>query len=363
VKASVVDELGQGFTVQELSIDEPRGREVLVEVKASGLCHSDLSLAETDYGQPVPAVFGHEVAGVVAAVGPNVMSTRLGDHVVACLVKFCGWCLECSSGRTYACLTPDPTLRPAAEPARLTRAGVPLSQAHGIGGFAEQVLVHENQLAVVGPEIPFAPACIIGCATVTGAGAAINSAGVRVGDTVAVIGTGGVGLNVIAGARIAGAIRIIAIDVADAKLRVAQRFGATDVINASLVDPVEAVMDLTERGVTHSFEVIGLPHTQRQAVSLARPGGGVHLVGLASPGATLELGSSLEMLRAHTSLSGVHMGSTNLKRDIPMYVDYYLQGRLNLDDLISQEISLADIPEAYEQLRAGKVIRSVVTKF
>lgn len=363
MKASVVDALGQGFTVQDISIDEPRGCEVLVEVKASGLCHSDLSLAETDYGQPVPAVFGHEVAGVVAGVGPNVTSTRVGDHVVACLVKFCGWCLECSSGRTYGCLTPNATLRSAAEPQRLTRAGVPLMQAHGIGGFAEQALIHEHQLAVVSPEIPFAPACIIGCATVTGAGAAINSAGVRVGDTVAVLGTGGVGLNVIAGARLAGAMRIIAIDISDAKLHVAQRFGATDVINASLVDPVEAVMDLTERGVTHSFEVIGSPHTQRQAVALARPGGGVHLVGLASPGATLEVGSSLEMLRAHTSLSGVHMGSTNLKRDIPMYVDYYLQGRLNLDDLVTQEISLTDIPDAYEQLRAGKVIRSVVTRF
>jgi S-(hydroxymethyl)glutathione dehydrogenase/alcohol dehydrogenase len=363
VKASVVSGLGQGFSVREVAIDEPRGHEVLVDVKASGLCHSDLHLAETDYGYPMPAVFGHEVAGVVVAVGPEVTSIDVGEHVVACLVQFCGRCVECTSGRTYSCTTPAPTQRAAGETPRLSAESGALTQAHGIGGFAEQALVHENQLAVVSPEIPFAPACIIGCGTVTGAGAAINSAGVRVGDTVAVIGTGGVGLNVIGGARLAGAVRIIAIDVDEAKLRVAERFGATDVVNAAEVDPVEAVMDLTGRGVTHSFEVIGLPKTQRQAVSLARPGGGVHLVGLASPGATLELPSSLEMLRAHTSVTGVHMGSTDLKRDIPLYVDYYLQGRLNLDDLVTQEISLADISTAYEQLRDGKVIRSVVTSF
>ncbi|MBD8605486.1 Zn-dependent alcohol dehydrogenase [Aeromicrobium sp. CFBP 8757] len=363
MKASVVNGVGQGFVVEELDIDEPRGMEVLVDVRASGLCHSDLHLAEIDFGLPMPTVLGHEVAGVVSAVGPGVTTTRVGDHVVACLVKFCGRCIECTSGHTFACTTPNSTLRATTEPPRLTRRGIAMEQAHGIGGFAEQALVHENQLAVVSDDIPFAAACIIGCATVTGAGAAINTAQVRPGDTVAVIGTGGVGLNVISGARLAGAMRIVAVDIDDGKLAVARRFGATDVVNASGVDPVAAVRTLLRGGVTHAFEVIGLPQTQRQAVELAGKGGGVHFVGLAKPGTTLEIDSSLSMLRAHTSVAGVHMGSTNLKRDIPMYADYYLQGRLNLDDLVSQEIGLNDIPAAWEKLRSGSVIRSVVTSF
>ncbi len=363
MRASVVSELGNGFSVHEVTIDEARGREVLVDVRASGLCHSDLHLSETDYGYPLPAVFGHEVAGVIAATGPDVTSMRVGDHVVACLVQFCGGCLECLSGRTYSCSTPSPTLRSADQPARLTMGTGRLTQAHGIGGFAEQSLVHENQLAVVSPEIPFTSACIIGCGTVTGAGAAINAAGVRVGDTVAVVGTGGVGLNVIGGARLAGAQRIVAIDLDDAKLEVARRFGATDTVNAREVDPVEAVKDLTDGGVVHSFEVIGLEKTQQQAVSMARHGGNVHLVGLAGPGSVLSVPSSLEMLRAHTNISGIHMGSTNLKRDIPMFAEYYLQGRLNLDDLVSQEVALDEIDRAYDQLKAGTVIRSVVTSF
>lgn len=363
MKASVVNGVGLGFTVEELAIDEPRGYEVLVDVRASGLCHSDLHLAENDYGLPMPTVLGHEVAGVVAAVGPSVTTACIGDHVVACLVKFCGRCIECTSGHTFACSTPNPTLRPASEPPRLTRNGVAIEQAHGIGGFAEQSLVHENQLAVVSKDIPFAAACVIGCATVTGAGAAINTAKVSPGDTVAVLGMGGVGLNVVSGAHLAGALRVVAIDVDDSKLAVARRFGATDVVNAANTDPVTAVKDIIGGGVAHAFEVVGLPHTQHQAVALARHGGGVHFVGLARPGTTLEIESSLAMLRSHTTIAGVHMGSTNLKRDIPMFVDYYLQGRLNLDDLISQEIGLSDIDDAYKQLRAGKVIRSVITSF
>jgi S-(hydroxymethyl)glutathione dehydrogenase/alcohol dehydrogenase len=363
VRASVVHGIGEGFTIEDVGIASPIGREVLVEVRASGLCHSDLHLAEVDYGIPLPAVLGHEVAGVVTAVGPDVTTAAVGDHVVACLIKFCGRCPNCFAGQSYACTTPDPTLRPTDGEQRLSLAGGALTQAHGIGGFAEQVLVHENQLAVVSPKIPFTAACIIGCGTVTGVGAAINSASVRVGDTVAVIGAGGVGLNVISGARLAGALRIIAIDLDDAKLEAARRFGATDTVNSSTCDPLEAVMGLTGGGVTHAFEVIGLERTQALAVTLAKAGGHVYLVGLAKPGSTLELPTSLPMLRAHTTIEGVHMGSTNLRRDIPMYVDYYLQGRLNLDDLVSQEISLKQIPDAYEQLRRGEVIRSVVTTF
>jgi len=363
VKASVSLGLGKGFEVREVTIAEPIRREVLIDVKASGLCHSDLHLVETDFGVPMPAVFGHEIAGVVKAIGPGVTTIAVGDHVAACLVRYCGVCLECISGHSYACVNPLSTARRPGEAPRLTFADGPLNQGHGIGGFAEQVLVHENQLAVLNKQIPFAQACLLGCATATGAGAAINSANVRVGDTVAVLGTGGVGLNVISGARLAGALRVIAIDLDDAKLETAKRFGATDVINSRVVDPVSAVRELTGRGVHHAFEVVGLEVTQKQAVGMARPGGGVYFVGLAKPKSKLELPSSLEMLRAHTNVVGVHMGSTNLKRDLPMYADLYVQGRLNLDDLVTQEIALSDINRAYEQLKRGEVIRSVITQF
>ena len=363
-KASVSLGHGQGFAEHTVTLAAPIGREVRVEVRASSLCHSDLHLVETDFGVPMPAVFGHEVAGVVTAVGLDVTTINLGDHVVACLVRFCGLCLDCVSGRSYACSNPQATLRKANEPARLTfQDGSPINQAHGIGGFAAEVLVHENQLAVVNRQIPFPQASLLGCGTVTGAGAAINSARVRVGDTVAVIGTGGVGLNTISGARLAGALRIIAIDIDDKKLEVARRFGATDTVNSRNVDAVAEVQRLLGGGVQHAFEVIGLEQTQKQAIDMVRSGGGAYFVGLAKPSAQISIGSSLEMLRAHSPITGVHMGSTNLKKDIPMYADLYVQGRLNLDDLISQEIGLGDVNAAYEQLKRGEVIRSVITSF
>lgn len=363
MRASVSLGLGHGFEPRDVEIAQPLGREVLVEVRASGLCHSDAHLVGTDFGIVMPAVFGHEVAGVVVRVGPDVSTIDVGDHVVACLLQYCGLCAECVAGRSFACTNKAATLRRVTDPPRLQFAEGPLNQVYGIGGFAELSLVHENQLAVVNKQIPFPQASLLGCGTVTGAGAAINSAQVRVGDSVAVIGTGGVGLNAISGARLAGALRIIAIDIDDAKLRVAERFGATDVVNGAQGDAVAEVLRLTGGGVDHAFEVIGLEATQQQTIRMVRPGGGAYFVGLAKPDAKIELATSLPMLRAHTTVVGVHMGSTNLKQDIPMYADLYMQGRLNLDDLVSQQIALSDIDEAYRQLAHGGVIRSVVTSF
>lgn len=364
MKASASFGIGQGFTIADVEIDQPLGREVLVDVRASGLCASDLHLVENDFGYPMPAVFGHEISGVVTAVGPDVASIAVGDHVVACLIQFCGICTECTSGRTFACLNPAATLRTAAQAPRLRLAdGRALNQAFGLGGFAEQALVHENQLAVINTQIPFAAAALLGCGVATGAGAAVNTAQVRVGDSVAVIGTGGVGLNTISGALLAGAGRVIAIDIVDAKLDVAKRFGATHTINSSETDAVAEVRQLTGGGVDHAFEVIGLAKTQQQAVEMRRPGGGAYFIGLAAPGTTIPLDSSMLSLAQHASVQGVSMGSTNLKRDLPLYADLYTQGRLNLDDLVSQEISLDQIDEAYEALKRGEVIRSVITSF
>ncbi|KAB1950084.1 zinc-binding dehydrogenase [Brevibacterium linens] len=363
MKASLATAIGEKFSLHDVVIDDPVGREVLVDVKASGLCHSDLHLIDHDFGMPLPAVGGHEISGVVKSVGPGVTSMSVGDRVVACLITYCGACAECLSGRTTLCSNPSAVARKEGEKPRVSFSdGTEIAQSVSVGGFAEQVLVHENQLAVVNDEIPFPQAALLGCSVVTGAGAAINTAHVRPGETVAVIGTGGIGLNAISGARLCGAKNVIAIDILDSKLEAAKKFGATDVINSASTDPVEAVQELTG-GVDHAFEAIGLDVTQRQVQDMTRPGGTAYLIGIAPPGSTTPFDSSLGDLFAQKRLHAVLMGSSNVKRDIALYADLYVQGRFELDHLVTQEISINEINEGYEQLLKGEVIRSVITSF
>ncbi|MBH1449360.1 Zn-dependent alcohol dehydrogenase [Stenotrophomonas maltophilia] len=364
MKAAVLNANDGVFSVEDIEIDAPKGREVLVEVKASGLCHSDLHLAEHDYGLfPLPAVLGHELAGIVKEIGPDVREFAVGDHVVGSLIQYCGHCEACLDGRTYQCAHPEETLRGAGESQRLTRDGQPVTPMFGTAAFAEYALVHENQLAKVPKALPFAQASILGCGCVTGAGAAINTAAIKPGDTVAVIGVGGVGLNVISGARLAGAERIIAIDMQPAKEDLARRFGATDFILASSGDPVEAVRALTNGGVDHAFEVIGMKATTEQSIKMLRKGGGAYLIGMHKPNSPINVDALMDLLVNQVSITGVYMGSSNIKHDIPMYADLYLQGRFNLDDLISREIGIDEINEAYQELKQGAIARSVITRF
>jgi S-(hydroxymethyl)glutathione dehydrogenase/alcohol dehydrogenase len=246
---------------------------------------------------------------------------------------------------------------------RLVQDGKPIHQIYGLAGFAEQALVHENQLVKVPDAMPFPQAAVLGCATITGAGAAINTASIKPGETVAVIGAGGVGLNVISGAKLMGAARIIAIDLNSSKLDLAKRFGATDVIDPGKADPIEAVNALTNGGVDHAFEVVGLVSTSLQAIRMTRRGGGAYLIGVHQPGSKIELDVLGDILVPQRRLEGVYMGSTNIKHDIPMYANLYLQGRFNLDDLISNEISIGEINEAYKQIAQGAIARSVITRF
>jgi S-(hydroxymethyl)glutathione dehydrogenase/alcohol dehydrogenase len=364
MKAAILNSLDGTFQIEEIEIDAPRGREVLVEVKASGLCHSDLHFAEQDFGVPLPAVLGHELAGVVLAIGPEAREFAVGDHVVGSLIQFCGHCRACISGRTYQCTHPEETLRDDPDHAhRLTRDGDGVTQVFGTGAFAERALVHENQLALVPKELPFAQASLLGCGTITGAGAAINTAAVRPGDTVAVIGIGGVGLNVISGAKLAGAARIVAIDMQPKKEELARRFGATDFIDASAGDSVEAVRMLIDGGVDHAFEVVGIKTTSEQAIKMACKGGGAYLIGVHSPMKTIDVNVTIDLLTNQVDLRGVYMGSSNIKHDIPMYAQLYLQGKLNLDDLISREINIGEINDAYKELKQGAIARSVITSF
>jgi S-(hydroxymethyl)glutathione dehydrogenase / alcohol dehydrogenase len=363
MRAAVLNQLGGSFQIEPIQIDRPRGREVMIDVKASGLCHSDLHIAEADFGVPLPAVLGHELAGVVQAVGPEVREFKEGDRVVGSLIQFCGHCAACLSGHTYRCIHPDETLRSPHEPQRLWRGETAITQLTGTGAFAEQALVHENQLAKVPAEMPFAQASLLGCGTITGVGAAIHTSAVRPGDSVAIIGIGGVGLNVISGARLCGAGRIVAIDTYPGKESLAMKFGATDFINARDQDPISALQKLIPGGVDHCFEVVGTKTTSEQALRMVRKGGGLYLIGVHRPGSKIELDVTLDLLANQVRVQGVYMGSTNIKHDIPLYARLYLQGRLNLDDLISREIKLDDINDAYQELKKGAIARSVITAF
>lgn len=362
MKAAVLNALNGHFDLEEIQIDAPRGREVLVDVKAAGLCHSDLHIASANYGTPVPAVMGHEIAGVVRAIGPDVTEFTVGDHVVGSLVQYCGECDPCRNGDTYLCRNPAKTEREPGEPPRLSRNGEPVFQKYAMGGFAEQVLIHEHQLAAIPAEVPFAPASILGCGCVTGAGAVLNSVQVRTGEAVAVIGAGGVGLNAIAGAKLVGAETIIAIDNQPDKRELAMKFGATHFIDSSTQDVVAEARKIMPYGVDHAFEVVGLEQTVRQALGITRVGGSVNIIGLFKPGGQLHLDANADILGMQRVLRGIVMGSTKIKRDIPMLARLYLQGRFNLDDLVSRTINISEINEAYAE-QGGTVARSVITSF
>ena len=366
MRMSVVRELKGKFETCEGVLDKPKGFEVKIAVKASGLCHSDLHLRNDGYGYAFPSVFGHELAGIVTEIGEDVDQFKIGDHVVGCLIQFCGHCEECLSGRTYLCQHPEYTLRKSDEAPRIRfkDSDEALTQAFGLGGFASEALVHQNQLAKVPNEIPFDKACILGCSTVTGAGAIINTANVKVGDSVAIIGAGGVGLNAISGAKVAGATTIIAIDLSDEKLEFAKKFGATHTINSAKEDPIKKVHEITNGGANVALEVIGLVPTAKQALEMVRKGGGAYLIGLQKPNTEIPVPGFEQLIAQNKKIEGVWMGSTNLKHDIPMYAKMYLEGRMNLDDLVSETINLDEIEDAFDRMQEGKILgRIVITSF
>jgi S-(hydroxymethyl)glutathione dehydrogenase/alcohol dehydrogenase len=358
----VVNSVGAGFGVEDISIAAPIGREVLVDVRAAGLCHTDHTIATVDLGYAMPSVLGHEVAGVIAAVGPSVTTVTVGDHVVGCLAQSCGGCARCLDGRPYQCPHPTATQRGAGEPPRLSRDGAPVSQVFALGGFAEQALIHENQLVAIPAGVPFPQAALLGCGVLTGAGAVLNTADVRAGDSVVVIGAGGVGLNAVSGAVLAGASTIVVVDINDLRLDAATRFGATHVVNSATTDPVAAVRDITGAGADHVFDFVGTAGVAVSGVSMLGVGGGLYLVGVADPAAAVGVNIVASVVR-QTRVQGVTLGSSNFKRDIPYYADLYRQGRMNLDDLVSREISLSEIDEGYAALNDPAVTRTVVTSF
>lgn len=344
--------------IEELTIDRPGPREVLVRTAATGVCHSDLNYLDGTYPCVTPAVLGHEAAGVVEEVGAQVTDIRPGDHVITCLSAFCGQCRDCLSGQPALCARSVGTRDPGAPP-RLTAAGEPVLPFVGLGTFAEKMLVHEHAVVTISPKMPLERAALIGCAVVTGLGAVFNTAGVRPGDSVAVFGCGGIGLNCVQAARMVAASQVIAVDRVPAKLDLAVRFGATHVVDASAFDdPAEEVVRLSGGGVDHAFEAVGLKLTAEQAFASLRPGATATVVGMIAPTESVEI-PGWELLN-EKRLQGSRMGSNRFRIDMPHYVDLYLESRLELDALVAETIGLEDIDSAFERLRTGETVRSVI---
>jgi S-(hydroxymethyl)glutathione dehydrogenase/alcohol dehydrogenase len=360
MKAAVFHKAHEPLSIESVTVDKPQDREVLVHTVATGVCHSDLHYVDGDlHGGSHAMVMGHEGAGVVEAVGSAVTTVKPGDHIVACLSGFCGACPQCLGGHPNLCATGYVSRGSNATP-RLSLNGEPLVSFANVGSYAEQMLLHENSLVKIDPEIPLDRAPLVGCGVLTGVGAALRTSGLQAGQTVAVFGCGGVGLSIIQGARIGGASRIIAIDQFESKLEMALGLGATDSINSTTGNAVEQLRELTDgRGVDHAFEAVGLPVLIRQAVESLAIRGTATIVGVPPAGAMIEF--PFLAIRPECKVQTSRMGSNRFRTDIPTYLDFYRQGRLKLDDMVSVRGRLEDVNEAFRAMKAGEVARTVLT--
>ena len=358
MKAAVLYEPNTPLVIEEISAKKPKAREVLIKTAYAGLCHSDLHFIEGLYPHPLPAVLGHESAGVVEAVGSEVTYVQPGDHVITCLSVFCGTCENCTAGRPTLCMDTDVKMLPGVAERLEWEKEARLHSFLNLSSYAEQMLVHENAIVKIRKDMPLDKAALIGCGVITGFGAAVNTAEVRFGENVAIIGCGGVGMAAVQGAAIAGAGRVIAVDTNPVKLQLATKLGATDIVDASRVDPVEAVKELTGGGVHHAIECLGLKKTAEQSFEMLAMGGTATIVGMVPFGEKIEL-HGFDLLRGR-KVQGSSMGSNRFRTDMPRMIDHYLSGRLQLDDWVSDVITLDQINEGFENMKAGKVIRSVI---
>ena len=356
MQAAVFHAPHERLTIEEIDHDDPRPGEVVVRVAASGVCHSDLHFVDGLYALPAPAVLGHEAAGVVAAVGSDVTRFAPGDRVIACLSVFCGFCTRCMSGEPFLC--EDRPIRGPDEASALRWKGGHVQQFAGLSTYAEEMLVSQNALVKIEQDIEFDRAALIGCGVTTGLGAVLNTAAIEPGSTVAVFGAGGVGLAAIQGARIGGARTIIAVDIHESKLATARELGATHSVDASSRDPAEAIQGIVPGGVDYSFEAIGLKSAAEAAYESIRRGGTATIIGMIPQGEKVEIDGS--SLLGGKRLQGSSMGSNRFRIDMPVYIDWYLQGKLLLDEMITRRGRLEDVNEAFRAMKAGEVARSVL---
>ncbi len=359
VRAAVLRQIDRPLTIEEVEVADPQPHEVLIDIRAVGLCHSDLKFIEGAFPVALPAVLGHEAAGVVRAVGDGVTRLRPGDHVLTALTVFCGDCVFCREGRTHLCVDKAATRREMGSEPRISVGGETLTQGFDLSAFSERILVHDSGVVAIEDDIPFETAALLGCGVATGLGAVFNTARVRPGDTVAVVGCGGVGLSCIQGAVIAGARQVIAVDNSVAGLELAGLLGATDTVGPQAPDVVEAVRGLTDGlGVDHAIEAVGSTTTAEQAFAMTRRGGTATIVGLIPSGASVSI--SGDDLFYERRIQGSVMGSNDFHRDTPRYLQLYRDGELKIDDMVGQRLSLEEINLGFDRMRAGAGGRSVI---
>jgi alcohol dehydrogenase len=354
--------ISKPLVITTVDLAPPGREEVLIKIVAAGLCHSDLSVINGDRPRPMPMALGHEAAAIVEEVGEGISDLQRGDHVVVVFVPSCGHCAPCAEGRPALC---EPgaaangagTLLSGAR--RLARDGEPLNHHLGCSVFAEYATVSRHSLVRINPEVPLAEAALFGCAVLTGVGAVVNTAQVRMGASVAVIGLGGVGLAAVLGAQAAGARQIIAIDLADDKLRQALALGATQTVNAGDGDAAEQIRALSSGGVEFAFEFAGSIRALELAYRVTRRGGSTITAGLPPASAVLPL-PAVSLVAEERTIKGSYIGTCVPSRDIPRYIDLYMQGRLPVDKLLTGRLTLDQINHGFDLLHEGKAIRQVV---
>lgn len=363
-KAAVFTGIDKPLEILECEVEAPHAGEVKVRMAASGVCHSDLSVVRGIQTAGTPMVLGHEGAGVIEELGQGVTEVSVGDHVVISWVPQCGKCYMCIRGQAELCEIGDPNGALGGlldGTTRITSRGEPIKQMAFAGTFAEIAVVPVTGVVKVPKDLDLKVGALIGCGVLTGVGAAVNTAQIRKEDFAVVVGCGGVGLNIIQGARLAGAGRIIAVDTNAHKLEMATFFGATDLVDASKVDAVSEVIKLTGgRGADVAFEAIGLESTVEQTVLMTRRGGQAILAGLPKLDAMLNVPVSPGIVRMERSIKGSWYGTADVQRDVPRFVEYYKSGQLKLDELVSRTISLDDVNEALETMETSDFARSVI---
>jgi len=357
-KAAILEKPGEGLVIADVQIADPAPHEVLIDTKACGLCHSDLHFIDGTYPHPLPAIPGHEAAGVVRAVGSEVKSVKPGDHVVSCLSAFCGQCEFCVTGRLALCL--GGTTRRATDAApRITRPnGDQVMQMLNLSAFSEQMLIHENACVSIDKDMPFDRAAVLGCAVTTGAGTIFNAAKVTPGETVVVIGCGGVGLAAINAAKIAGAGKVIAADPIAEKRDLAKVLGATHTVDAMADDAAKQILKISGGGVHYAIEAVGRQASADLAVASLRRGGTAIILGMLPLDCKVGLGA-MDLLSGK-KLQGAIMGENHFPVDLPRLVDFYLRGLLDLDTIIAERISLDQINAGFDKMREGHSARSIV---
>jgi len=358
VKAAVLFEAKTPLQVEEVIVANPGPHEVLIRTVACGVCRSDLHFVDGAYPHAMPCIPGHEAAGVVEAVGNEVRTVKPGDHVVTCLSAFCGHCEFCVTGHMSLCIAPD-TKRAKGAPPRLTMAdGSPVNQMLNLSAYAEMMLVHEHACVAIDPDMPLDRAALIGCAVTTGAGAVFNATDVVPGETVCVVGCGGVGLAAVNAAKIAGAGKIIAVDPVAEKRALAEKLGATHSVDATSETAADEVVEITRGGVHHAIEAVGRPQSAATAVKVLRRGGTATILGMMPLAEKVGL-SAMDLLSGK-KLQGALMGANRFPVEIPRLVDFYLRGHLDLDTIIADRMPLTRINDAFDELRKGDTARSVI---